>query len=131
MLAAGIVHRQPLHLLPCRVLTPDPVQDFMRRIPSSGTLSAADSFNYLDPAQQAQLQQSVQQIQQQAAQQDDLRRASSGLQEAGTLEVKGFPRVASLDYLQQLVQQSAGPSSAPSKPAPTTSGTRACSARPG
>ena len=79
----------------------------MRRIPSSGTLSAADSFNYLDPAQQAQLQQSVQQFQQQAAQQEDLRRASSGLQEAGSLEVKGIPRVASLDYLQQLVQQSA------------------------
>ena len=104
----------------------------MRRIPSNGTLSAADSFNYLDPQQQAQLQQSVQQIQAQAAQQDDLRRTSSSLQEAGTLEVKQFPRVASLDYLQQLVQQSnsgvppGAPPSSLVKAAPATSGEAGC-----
>ena len=107
-------------------------QDYLRRIPSSGTLTAADSFSYLDPAQQAQLQHSVQQIQQQAAQQaaqqETLCSASSGLQEVGSLEVKGFPRVASLDYLQQLVQQSTAPPTL--KQAPATSGAfaRCCEA---
>ena len=105
-------------------------QDYLRRIPSSGTLTAADSFSCLDPAQQAQLQQSVQQIQQQAAQhqatqQETFCSASSGLQEVGPLEVKGFPRVASLDYLQQLVQQSTAPPTL--KQAPATSGTETTS----
>ena len=105
-------------------------QDYLRRIPSSGTLTAADSFSCLDPAQQAQLQQSVQQIQQQAAQhqatqQETFCSASSGLQEVGPLEVKGIPRVASLDYLQQLVQQSTAPPTL--KQAPATSGTETTS----
>lgn len=106
-------------------------QDFIRRIPSSTTLSASDSLNYLDPVQQAQLQQSVQQIQQQAQQQtglDVLRTTSSSdLQEVGGLEVKNFPRVASLDYLQQLVQQSAA--SQHLKPNASPPGKQAASAR--
>ena len=91
-------------------------QDFIRRIPSQTSLSTCEGLNYLDPVQQAQLQQSVQQIQQQAQQHTHsngvvLRSASStDLQEAGSLEVKNFPRVASLDYLQHLVQQSAAAS---------------------
>ena len=97
-------------------------QDFIRRIPSSNNLSAADSLNYLDPAQQAQLQHSVQHNQQQAHQHTGsnvLRTTSSSdLQEVGGLEVKNFPRVASLDYLQHLVQQSAAASQS-MKPTPT------------
>ena len=98
-------------------------QDFIRRIPSSNNLAPGDSLNYLDPVQQAQLQQSVQQFQQQAQQHTGnhvLRTTSSSdLQEVGGLEVKNFPRVASLDYLQQLVQQSAASQNLkPSTPAP-------------
>lgn len=108
-------------------------QDFIRRIPSSNNLSASEGLNYLDPVQQAQLQQSVQQIQQQAQQQtgaEALRANSTDLQEVGGLEVKNFPRVASLDYLQHLVQQSAASQSMKaSTPAPGESLAASCSLR--
>ncbi|KAK9812188.1 hypothetical protein WJX73_003294 [Symbiochloris irregularis] len=109
-------------------------QDFIRRIPSQNNLTTSESLNYLDPAQQAQLQQSVQQMQQQAQQQTQnngvLRSiSSSDLQEVSGLEVKNFPRVASLDYLQHLVQQSAAASqqNAKASPAPAPEGPAAAS----
>ena len=110
-------------------------QDFIRRIPSQNNLTTSESLNYLDPAQQAQLQQSVQQMQQQAQQQTQnngvLRSiSSSDLQEVGGLEVKNFPRVASLDYLQHLVQQSAAASQQNAKQSPAPApGEPQCSAR--